>query len=710
MEHLPEIRYVIVIPVDDDESSVTLFQGWNRGVADPGFHRMIMFLACMPHHAAEIFMSHKELLNFRKKHLPRDVRAIGEAILEKIAASFDDKITLYFCLPDQIACAKRAQAKSDNPSLIVSSSDQKGVINFHRKEEPFYSVLDDEIYRLLPKEESSKYTLRKPYNKTLEVPLAHGVTAPNLVVLQGLGFKFVAKCSGMLPIGANAFPALVSTARVVADQVFDQHEASREVVLYSPSVKATFYDFKKNSWNQVLRKISDKWKRTLIQRSLIKNTHYSSAVIDIPGKDVGNPYEDPYLGPVLSIRQAELAATTGAVALLASSKGIPSVRLPNAVNLHLTQLQQIESLARQSGTKSVNRLQRAFRQLNSALGQEIGSEIRLLLKDFHCLKVCSDVPIEWLYIDRLPLMISHELSKLPMTPGNMLLQRCASGERLNIPESILHKVLILRSFREDDPIRDTLKKCLEQASFTQKVSIKFVDVSSMADAVIELNAFDGAIVIFDCHGNHGGEEDQGWLQIGDDQVVTWHFAHVARVPPIVILSACSTAPVCGSHISVANGLLRSGALSVVGTFLPVDALRSAIFITRILKRIDLFLPAAGSLDAHYITWRTLISTFFQMSYLTDVLHHFHAEGILHEEAVGAIQLDANQRINFFREDWFDRAMHNVAVASSVPVETLMKKIVNDHPLFETMYYTQVGSPEDILIWFEKQPLESLPNL
>lgn len=181
-------------------------------------------------------------------------------------------------------------------------------------------------------------------------------------------------------------------------------------------------------------------------------------------------------------------------------------------------------------------------------------------------------------------------------PGNMLLQQSAIGYSKNIPSDLLKDILVIRSFQNHDRIKEFLETGINIFPLENGTKITFKDVNTIAEVKDALNSFKGAIVIFDCHGDHSGNEGGGWLQIGKEKLNSWELFDQARVPPIVMLSACSTAPITGSHVTVANGFIRSGASSVIGTFLPVDAKASSAFISRIIYRIDAFLPAIKSLD------------------------------------------------------------------------------------------------------------------
>jgi len=439
--------------------------------------------------------------------------------------------------------------------------------------------------------------------------------------------------------------------------------------------------------------------RDFIKNGLIRNPHYSGVTVDKDSIVEGeNPLDEPAFAAILHERQSELFATNLFVATMAAAYCLPVVRLPNAINLHLPQLKDLELTIQRSDAKSQVQLQAKFKALSEQLKSEIGAKLSsLVVNKCQSVKICSDVPVEWTYLDKLPLMISHEVSKIPMTPGNLLGQFCMLGDGVVIEEAFLKDVLVIRSFQNHDKIKNMLQTAIGLFEVEPRLNVRFVDVANVQEVISALNEFAGAIVVFDCHGGHDGESKPGFLKIGRDKLDVWSLAGVARIPPIVLLSACSTSAIGGSHASPANGFLRCGALSVIGTFLPVDAIKSSAFVARIIFRLHSFLPALSSLGYEAITWRSFISGFLRMSYSTDVLKYLQGRGFIDEKAYCDIHIVANKDINLSNPDWYENLLEGGANSSGKTVDELLELIKDENPLFETMLYCQLGRPELITI-------------
>jgi hypothetical protein len=705
------LQYVLVINNDGDDKDATPFQGWNPAVTSPDFINILRLLCCLPSRLIEITLSQQELLTQRRTQKTKDLIAIGSSALSKISLTGKEWITIFICLPAEVSAIKTTQDLISEKFLILSPTIEDDVVDIRSFTLPLCHSLDDILWSLIPEGAKNNLVQRERYTESVEIPILHGIVMPNQVLLESLGYIVKGKEGVVLEDHKLAVDAIIRTTDLLLDLASPEDEPS-ELIIYTPSAKAYFYDFKSNLWNTVFREVKEKWKKQFIEE-IFRAKSFSTLEVKMGDTRPTNPYKEPYLREILRTRQSETAATSMAIATLSNIRTVPSLRFPNSVNLHASKLRHIETLTKRGDRKAATLLQKAFREYVTEVKTNIGEETAdLISKKSDACTVCSDVPLEWVYFGKLPLMISHEVSKIPMTPGNFLLRSAGMGSPLVLEASALHKVLVVRSFHDNDPIKPMLEFAINKFPLSERLSVTIVDVKSEAEAIDALNNFDGYITVFDCHGSHGGQDSFGWLQFGEDKTNTWMLAYKARITPIVMLSACSTAPINGSHISVANGLLNSGALSVIGTFLPVNGAKSAAFIARILYRIDAFLPALKSMGFDIITWRTLISDFMQMSYATDVLYYFLAKGIIDEDAMQSINLEANELINTRSPNWYDTLIRSTSERTGISEDDLVKMVMDEHPLMETMYYCQFGTPEHIKILLrspEELALKSSPT-
>lgn len=689
------LRYFLVIPYSEDEMDVTMFQGWNPVVQDTSFVALVRTLACLPASLEELTLTQPQLLTHRSRQLQMEVIAVGSQMLSALELTSPESISVFVCVASDIPHVL-ASIRTDHKTLIVShnSSLYAGAIDLSKLAVHPRHALDSALWLQASGSVSTGMTLREPYSESIQVALDHGVTAPNISLLESLGFDVIAERGVVLADHSHAVSVIIATFNSVME-VLERKRS--EVILYVPAVKAPFYDFKSQLWNQLLRLIPVKNHRQFVQ-FFFRNPSFSGGLVPT-GFNPAAAMADATIKFFLGTRSAELTATSLSIALMCAVRTTPSLRLPNSFNLFGKFYRELESYSKLAGASAEIKLQNKFSELNGKMIESLGESSRdLLLERTSSCTICSDAPIEWMYVGPLPLMISHEVSKIPMTPGNILLQEAASGPRLVFPVTSFKHILVIRSFSNSDPLAKMLENAVAGFPLSSKMIVKFVDVKTEAELIAALNDYTGYIVVFDCHGDHGGNAQTGWFEIGAERVVTWELAHRARIPPIVLLSACLTSAIGGSHASVSSGLLRCGALSVIGTLLPVDGIHSAIFIARLIYRLDAFLDALRNMKMIGISWRVLVSGFFKMSYVSDVLDFFcRDQALISEKIRHDIHLEANMNINSLNPEWYNIVLENLAAATGMTASSIVQKIKHEHPLMETMRYCQLGRPDQVWI-------------
>ena len=706
---MAQIQYHLIIPPATDDE-VSIFQGFNKSLFSDNFEKLLLTLCCAPNDTAELFMSQDELISYRLDSPNKSAASIGIDAAELYLPHVDHPLNIFFCLPEQIEKVVNITKKLTYPPIIISTKSHRGIVNIGNTKELNCHILDKVILAKISSlskgklsvDKLAKLKLRKKYNKVHSTKSKQSnITLPNDIIAMSLGYS-IAPGPPMDPANTqNYYDAIVASAEAVLSILDPSAKGKNNILLFAPSIYGTLYDFNKNSWNQILRNIKVKWHRGFIKDGFFRNKHYSGIIIDtIHANNIKNenPYKDPLVSSIINERRRELRLTALAISCLSTLELKAAIRLPNSINLHQSQLKDIEAAFQKDDARSLIIAQSKFREFSNSIKNEIGQELITLIttKSDSC-TICCDSPIEWTYFGQLPLMISHEVSKLPMTPGNILLQHSTPGIGKIISRQSLQQVLVLRSFHPNDPIKSLLEITINQFTFSERIDFIIKDVSCIEDVILELNNFPHSILVFDCHGDHDGIEGYGWLNIGDEKLNTWELAFKARIPPIVFLSACSTSSVNGSHVSVANGLIRSGAISVIGTYLPINAFNSAAFISRIMLRIDVLLPVIEKQGITKVSWADFIGAFYKMSYSTDILQFFLKRNTLTPQQYQGIHLTANLEINTYRSDWYDNLIMSVGKICECSKEKVLEIIMNETPLVETMLYCQIGRSDLIII-------------
>lgn len=211
------------------------------------------------------------------------------------------------------------------------------------------------------------------------------------------------------------------------------------------------------------------------------------------------------------------------------------------------------------------------------------------------IKIVSDASLEWLPIGNLPLSLRYLCSRINVTSGNLLMDLLAPSPRVTFSPKELQKILLLSAFTDDDPLKTILRRALDVMKDRWEGKVELINATAQTreEFIEALNSFDGHILIFDGHGSDNADDPVGKLIVGNEAMDVWELRGTARVPPIVILSACDTHGIdAASHATVGNGFLSLGARTVLATLLPVGGFSSTGFIARLIYRIADFLPAA----------------------------------------------------------------------------------------------------------------------
>ena len=433
-------------------------------------------------------------------------------------------------------------------------------------------------------------------------------------------------------------------------------------------------------------------------RLLQRQTGLYNEIDGLRGKSISESSEAQQ---VFAVRSRDLAVFSAAVGLKAAQTTSAVMRLSPGVNHVFPRLGNFARNVRAISPAARLKAPRLFAALQSELLEAVGSErIDLIEEIGGPIKIVSDAPVEWLPVRDLPLMLRYQCSRICATPGNLLLAQLATSEPVTLTPEGLNRVLVVSSFEPDDPLRNLLTGSI--AAVTQnlegKIDLRFEKVSSRVELIDALNASDASILIFDGHGKGNSEKGIATLRIGKEDVDVWHLRGEARIPPVVILSACDTHGVdATSHATVGNGLLAAGALTVLATLLPVDGRLSASFIARLVYRLADFIPAALSERKRALNWTEIIMGMQQMLLASEVLDALVGPITDASSPRAALQTEVNLHINSGDSEWFEWLLSQIADHREETPAKVKSRAQAVIARSEAIRYVQLGNPENILI-------------
>lgn len=398
-------------------------------------------------------------------------------------------------------------------------------------------------------------------------------------------------------------------------------------------------------------------------------------------------------------RSEELLTQTLGVGLLASQTTTPMLRLSPGVNHIFPSLSAYARNLRADRNEARRKAARLFSDVQSQLRSAVGGDrVEFITRTDGPVKIISDAPIEWLPIGNLPLSFARDCSRIPVTPGNVLMSQLMTPEPMAIPPGALREVLVISSFKVNDPLRNVLATSLEavRPTWEGSVDLKQVYVTSVEEFKAALNGFEGQILIFDGHGVPNHSSPISKIAVGNEELDVWSLRGEVRCPPIVILSACDTHGIDAStHATVGNGFIALGARTVVGTFLPVDGFRSAMFIARLMHRVAEYIPAVIKAFKRAISWTEVVSGMLRMCLVSEII--VALVGAPSSDEYKELQKHANYEINGGDPEWFDKLIMRIAAIRQIEVEAaeiLAQEVVARS---DAVRYTQLGNPESLVL-------------
>lgn len=237
-----------------------------------------------------------------------------------------------------------------------------------------------------------------------------------------------------------------------------------------------------------------------------------------------------------------------------------------------------------------NYIWKSLTKIGSILSKHIGDEKGYAIANASHITAFTDFPIGLAILPSgtSPLCCYRPISYRPLTPLTRALQ-------FEMPKQRQHylgkrcEVLIAECLDQSDKIRQLSDIAWNLLQDNNKKYPDFNIVYDEICSIKKLKSFislhkDADILIISAHGYYDKYSNLAGLSIGKEIWVGSENDYT--VPPIVLLSSCHTSPRGAGSINVADILLRAGAMVVLGSFVPVDVIRNASLISRLLIYIQ----------------------------------------------------------------------------------------------------------------------------
>lgn len=200
----------------------------------------------------------------------------------------------------------------------------------------------------------------------------------------------------------------------------------------------------------------------------------------------------------------------------------------------------------------------------------------------------SDLPMEWLRLERYPLCLTHDICRIPEFNFSSLINNYVHNQRLTfeVRPDILKRTLIVHcASEEDQDMHHYFGKIAAMQKEFGFTSVFCKTVDEIQEAVSTLKP---DLLIFDSHGDFDEKDLSSFLVIdGKNKVRLTGEEIVARgiSAPLVFISACSTMPNYGYVKFLSDAFMQAGAFAVTATFMPIMMQDAAALLLRILSNL-----------------------------------------------------------------------------------------------------------------------------
>jgi len=743
------INYLISLPNEDPENS-SLFQGFSRDIFDIDVYNILCkILTDLPASLIETTYRRDIVIAMRMSGMFRyQIIPVNVDSLKYYDKTIMSPFTCIFSINSTCDSTQNYIDSFELPALHISTVKTKSTItlqefNYKHLIQYAQQVLTDIQDSLTDLDVSKTNEVLKNAKRWRKkaidsVEREHMFTALNEICLKSLNYYFKERNKLQSYIRDDIYiDAILNSVNAIKNERDRIYHETDNALFYPPCVTSilflpSMYNSKYKQQIDIHKKedVLDKKEVSRALKLLQKQKTYS---IHLNLEKMHDILASKEFAMIMQEREKEVRMSYCAVAIKACSNFSPCLSLSPGFNSLRGDILNFAKCDRANGSNKRVKVSRLYRRLAENMSELIDDKfLDFVKKDPYSIKIISDIPIEWIRVDDLPIMMKYNTSRISSTPGNLFLHSVTDFRGLLLSPEDLSEILVLRSYKKNDPIRNLLVQSinhfLKDVDLTKTameayknnpqkrkeyheeignkervpeldVNITLVDVSSEKEIIEALNEFNGNILIFDGHGVHDEDTQIGSILLNDSKYDIWNLKNKTRVPPIVILSACDTHPIDASHASTANGFLAAGALTVLGTVLPMDVMFASIFIGRLIMRIKSYIPTTVYGFDTPIRWNNVISGLLRMNYMTETMRLLEENTSMSFDKHSHFRIgnEINMYINSNNPKWYERLIEMISEECSMTLSEVKDKI-SRYALFpESMKYVQLGNPEQILI-------------
>jgi hypothetical protein len=281
--------------------------------------------------------------------------------------------------------------------------------------------------------------------------------------------------------------------------------------------------------------------------------------------------------------------------------------------------------------------------VSTALCPEIVDYIK---EDCAQIVAMSDLPIEWMMIDGVPLGFSHDVCRLPETPIQNLLSQYVESKftPFAIPRDILEHTLVVYGNDESAfvQVQDAVETLKGKLGFQTR---RCLSKEAFFDIIKDIAPI---LLIIDTHGGVDPDTHQSYLMMGNDVITGEDVIQNGIHSRLVFLSACNTFTTYNTVSSIANAFFEAGAIAVTTSYMPLDLFPATTLYCRLLNNLSI----AAKKSIHR-NWLSFMSHLLRTSYIHSPMQN-HPEKMSPELAntladLSTSSMDFHKRRHIYRD-------------------------------------------------------------
>ncbi|MHA4045652.1 CHAT domain-containing protein [Bacillus cereus] len=332
--------------------------------------------------------------------------------------------------------------------------------------------------------------------------------------------------------------------------------------------------------------------------------------------------------------------------------------------------------------------------------------VKIISSNGKHIKFISDLPIEWLQTNNMPLYIEKSVSRIPILPGNSLIAHSYFTSAEIHSENL--KILIMNTLEPSDnlyPLGNNLYKLVLSHLGQDEKKVVYYEPTTKEEFLAMLEETKPTVFIYYGHGSFGNKDSEGKLIIRKDIITSTELEKTNWKPLITIFGACETQVLFSNYLNVGNLFLGSGSASVLATYFPVEGTHALTFIEGLIRNL-IYTLNDNSPDSLIRTWADVILLTRRSHYLLDPIYAMEEYA---EKKKIELNIPDNIGIKIFelgaqRNDSLegiyknrDKYLEEIFTDNKQNLEVFEKVVQNKYIFPRSAIFTSLGSPEKITI-------------